>query len=243
MKVLLTGAAGQLGQALISSRPEGVELITTSRSGGDGLIALDLADSQACRAAVEQFRPDWVLNGGAYTAVDKAESEPELALAVNGAAPQAFAEALADTGGALLQLSTDFVFNGQQGSPYLPEQRRDPLGVYGASKAVGEEAPHLAHFVGSGRALRCILAHHIGAEGRMPHKRRQIRHRAPQFESMPSRKTPSDMPSTWVRFRMMRSRSPGRQGAMVKPQLPITAVVTPSCGEGEHHGSQVTCAS
>ena len=140
MKVLLTGAAGQLGQALIASRPEGIELIATSRSGGNGLMALDLADAEACRAAVEQHRPDWVLNAGAYTAVDKAESEPELAMAVNAGAPRAFAEALSSTGGRLLQLSTDFVFNGQQGSPYRPEQQRDPLGVYGASKAAGEEA-------------------------------------------------------------------------------------------------------
>jgi dTDP-4-dehydrorhamnose reductase len=94
----------------------------------------------ACRAAAHQHRPDWVLNGGAYTAVDKAESEPELALAVNGGAPRAFAEALADTGGRLLQVSTDFVFNGQQGSPYRPEQARDPLGAYGRTKAAGEEA-------------------------------------------------------------------------------------------------------
>jgi dTDP-4-dehydrorhamnose reductase len=81
-----------------------------------------------------------VLNGGAYTAVDKAESEPELALAVNGGAPRAFAEALFQTGGRLLQVSTDFVFNGQQGSPYRPEQARDPLGAYGRTKAAGEEA-------------------------------------------------------------------------------------------------------
>ena len=73
-------------------------------------------------------------------AVDKAESEPELALAVNGGAPRAFAEALRESGGRLLQVSTGFVFNGQQGSPYRPEQARDPLGVYGASKAAGEEA-------------------------------------------------------------------------------------------------------
>jgi dTDP-4-dehydrorhamnose reductase len=144
MKVLLTGAAGQLGHALRQQVPTGVELIATSRSGsgahGDGLIALDLADAEACRAAVHQHRPDWVLNGGAYTAVDKAESEPELAHAVNAGAPRAFAEALRETGGRLLQVSTDFVFNGAQGSPYRPEQPRDPLGVYGASKAAGEDA-------------------------------------------------------------------------------------------------------
>jgi hypothetical protein len=108
MKVLLTGAAGQLGQALRQHVPAGIELIATSR-GGDpatGLLPLDLADADACRAAVLSHRPDWVLNGGAYTAVDRAESEPELALALNGER--------------LLQVSTDFVFNGQQGSPLPP---------------------------------------------------------------------------------------------------------------------------
>ena len=134
MKVLLTGAAGQLGQALQASVPEGVELLATSRE------QLDLADAVACRMAVQQHRPDWVLNAGAYTAVDKAESEPEQALAVNAGAPQAFVEALAATGGRLLQLSTDFVFNGRQGHPYAPDQPRDPLGVYGATKAEGEQA-------------------------------------------------------------------------------------------------------
>ena len=94
MKILLTGAAGQLGHALRQQVPAGVELIATSRSGdgGAGLLPLDLADAAACRAAVFEHRPDWVLNGGAYTAVDKAESEPELAMAVNGGAPRAFAE-------------------------------------------------------------------------------------------------------------------------------------------------------
>ena len=124
MKILLTGAAGQLGQALRQHVPAGIELIATNRSGdpATGLLPLDLADADACRAAVRQHRPDWVLNAGAYTAVDKAESEPELALAVNADAPRAFAEALRETGGRLLQLSTDFVFNGAQGSPYRPEQ-------------------------------------------------------------------------------------------------------------------------
>ena len=105
MKILLTGAAGQLGQALRQQVPEGIELIATSRSGDPAtvLLPLDLADAAACRAAVLEHRPDWVLNAGAYTAVDRAESEPELALAVNGGAPWAFAEALADTGGRLLQ--------------------------------------------------------------------------------------------------------------------------------------------
>jgi dTDP-4-dehydrorhamnose reductase len=134
MKVLLTGAAGQLGQALIASRPAGVELIACGRA------ELDLANAEACRAAVHLHRPDWLLNAGAYTAVDKAESEPELVEAVNAGAPAAFAAALATTGGRLLQVSTDFVFNGAQGSPYRPEQPVAPLGVYGATKAAGEVA-------------------------------------------------------------------------------------------------------
>ncbi|EAU75480.1 dTDP-4-dehydrorhamnose reductase [Synechococcus sp. RS9916] len=134
MKILLTGAAGQLGQALIASVPEGVELIATSRQ------EFDLADAEACRDAVFHHQPDWVLNAGAYTAVDKAESERDLAHAVNSGAPEAFANALGERGGRMLQLSTDFVFNGNQGSPYTVDQARDPLGVYGASKAAGEAA-------------------------------------------------------------------------------------------------------
>jgi dTDP-4-dehydrorhamnose reductase len=134
MKVLLTGREGQLGTALQASLPEGVILIATGRS------ELDLADHAACRQAVRDHRPDWVLNAGAYTAVDRAESEADRAMAINAGAPQAFAEALLDTGGRLLQVSTDFVFNGAQGSPYRPDQALDPLGVYGATKAAGETA-------------------------------------------------------------------------------------------------------
>ena len=134
MKVLLTGREGQLGTAFQTSLPEGITLIATGRS------ELNLADAAACRQAVLTHRPDWVLNAGAYTAVDRAESEPDQALALNAGAPQAFAEALAETGGRLLQVSTDFVFNGAQGSPYRPDQALDPLGVYGATKAAGETA-------------------------------------------------------------------------------------------------------
>ena len=134
MRVLLTGPNGQLGQALQRSVPQGIDLISQTRH------ELDLTDPWACKQAVHAHQPDWVLNAGAYTAVDKAESEPELAHAVNAGAPQAFAEALVETGGRLLQISTDFVFNGQQGHPYLPDQIRTPLGVYGTTKAAGEQA-------------------------------------------------------------------------------------------------------
>lgn len=146
-RVLLTGRQGQLGQALLGLRPPGIEVIATGRR------ELDLSDPQACRAAVLLHRPDWVLNAGAYTAVDRAESEPELALAINAGAPQALAEALAETGGRLLQVSTDFVFDGSQGTPYLPHHPVHPLGVYGSSKAEGEGRVRAA--LGAGRA--CLL--------------------------------------------------------------------------------------
>ncbi len=138
LKVLLTGSGGQLGQALRGSKPEGITLIACGRK------ELDLADAGACAAAVRQHRPDWVLNAGAYTAVDRAEQEPNLAMAVNAGAPGAFATALAESGGRLLQVSTDFVFNGEQGHPYRPEQAVDPIGVYGRSKAAGEQRARAA---------------------------------------------------------------------------------------------------
>jgi dTDP-4-dehydrorhamnose reductase len=134
MRVLLTGRDGQLGQALTASIPDRVTLIATRRA------ELDLADPEACRRAVHTHQPDWVLNAGAYTAVDRAESEPDLAMAVNAGAPAAFVEALAAGGGRLLQVSTDFVFDGSQGSPYLPDTAIHPLGAYGLTKAEGERA-------------------------------------------------------------------------------------------------------
>lgn len=164
MKVLLTGAVGQLGHALRQQLPAGVELLATSRSGGNGLLALDLAEAEACRAAIRDHRPDWVLNAGAYTAVDKAEGEPGLALAVNGGAPRAFAEALLETGGRLLQVSTDFVFNGSQGSPYRLEQQRDPLGAYGHTKAAGEEA--VEEMLGTWRGVILRTSWVIGPVGK-----------------------------------------------------------------------------
>ena len=149
MRILLTGSSGQLGQALRTSLPatlagEPVELIATARQPEpeQGVIGLDLADPDACRAAVASHRPDWVLNAGAYTAVDRAEAEPELAQAVNASAPRAFAEALVNSSdrSRLLQISTDFVFSGAQGHPYRPEDPRNPLSAYGTSKAAGEQA-------------------------------------------------------------------------------------------------------
>lgn len=134
MKALVTGASGQVGRALVSQCPAGWRCQTPGRG------ELDLADPAAIRAFVAREKPDIVFNAAAYTAVDRAESEPELAHAINAAAPGAFADALAATGGRLVQLSTDFVFDGAQGRPYRPDDPRRPLSVYGQTKAAGEDA-------------------------------------------------------------------------------------------------------
>ena len=160
IRLLLTGAQGQLAQAIAARTPAGVELLALGRD------QLDLSSTAACRAAVFEHRPDWVINAGAYTAVDRAESEPELAWAVNAAAPAAFADACDELGqGRLLQLSTDFVFNGQQGSPYRSDQSVAPLGVYGASKAAGESAV-LQGLGGLGRAYVVRTSWVYGTVGR-----------------------------------------------------------------------------
>jgi dTDP-4-dehydrorhamnose reductase len=132
LKVMLTGKDGQLGKALVDKIPAGIKVVALDRQD------LDLSNKEACRNAVLEHRPDWVLNAAAYTAVDRAESEPELAMAVNAVAPEAFAQALGEVGGRLLQVSTDFVFNGTQAHPYQPDQPVDPINVYGTTKAEGE---------------------------------------------------------------------------------------------------------
>ena len=180
MRILLTGSSGQLGQALRASMPatlagEPVELIATARQPepAQGVVGLDLADTDACRAAVIAHQPDWVLNAGAYTAVDRAESEPELAHAVNAGAPQAFAKALASISDSsrLLQISTDFVFSGEKGHPYQPEDPCNPVSAYGTSKAAGEQAVADAlgttdHSGGSGRATILRTSWVYGPVGR-----------------------------------------------------------------------------
>lgn len=160
VRVLLTGVTGQLGRALVASAPQQLagdplQLVASARNAAEGVCALDLADSDACREWVLEHRPDWVINAGAYTAVDQAESEPDLAMAINAEAPRAFAEALAVTGGRLLQVSTDFVFDGSQGHPYATDQLLRPLGSYGLSKAEGEQA--VAGVLGLGPGGRGLI--------------------------------------------------------------------------------------
>jgi dTDP-4-dehydrorhamnose reductase len=134
LNVLITGANGQLGQALQSSAPSGYKITAIDRRH------LDITNDAGVNELIESLRPDWVINAAAYTAVDRAEAEPDLAFAVNGEAPGYLASALAKTGGRLLHVSTDFVFDGQASTPYPPEATPNPINVYGASKWSGEKA-------------------------------------------------------------------------------------------------------
>lgn len=132
MKALLIGANGQLGSALRKTRPQDVDLIAYDR--GD----LDLAVGTDIEARVGQNRVDLVINAAAYTAVDRAETEEALAFRVNAQSVAAIARAAQQMGARFLHISTDYVFDGTKGAPYLPGDPTAPLGVYGRSKRQGE---------------------------------------------------------------------------------------------------------
>jgi dTDP-4-dehydrorhamnose reductase len=134
MKLLLLGANGQLGAELQATCPEGIHLIPTDHD------TLDITQEEQIIAALEQHQPDIVINAAAYTAVDKAESDTERAYAINHLAAATLAQETAKRGIYLLHVSTDFVFDGRQSTPYAPTDPSNPLGVYGASKLAGEQA-------------------------------------------------------------------------------------------------------
>ncbi|MEG4083963.1 dTDP-4-dehydrorhamnose reductase [Microcoleus sp. POL10_C6] len=134
MKILLAGGSGQLAQELQPILLSLGEVIALDRT------RLDLSQPESIRQAMAEIQPDLVINSGAYTAVDKAESEPELAYAVNAIAPGIFAEECEKLGAILMHFSTDYVFDGSQGSAYLETDSTNPLGTYGKSKLVGEAA-------------------------------------------------------------------------------------------------------
>lgn len=132
--VLVTGADGQLGRELQAAAPPGLRLVAWSRR------ELDITDATAVSARLAELRPRWVVNAAAYTAVDRAEQEADLAGVVNGEAPGHLAAACARLNARLLQVSTDFVFDGARSTPYPPDAATAPLGVYGSSKLAGEWA-------------------------------------------------------------------------------------------------------
>lgn len=132
-KILLTGVTGQVGQELQKTLISLGEIISLTRQD------LDLTKPELIRSAIDKIQPEIIVNAAAYTAVDKAENEPTLATAINGVAPTILAESAQKLGATLVHISTDYVFNGQNYTPYTEEDAPYTLGVYGKSKLMGEE--------------------------------------------------------------------------------------------------------
>ncbi len=133
MRILVTGHDGQVAQSL-GEQAQGHELIFTSYP------EFDLSKPETIEAAVAKIQPELIVSAAAYTAVDKAESEPELAMAINGDGPGVLARAGAKIGAPIIHLSTDYVFDGNLDRPWREDDPTGPLGVYGATKLAGEEA-------------------------------------------------------------------------------------------------------
>src|SRR5581483_6455581 len=134
MRVLITGAGGQVGRALLESAPGEVQIL------GQTHKELDIVDARAVMARVAEIRPDAIVNAAAYTAVDRAQAEAELARRINTEGARNLAKAAAEVGARLIHLSTDFVFGGNSSTPYRPDSPTGPLNVYGLTKRDGEDA-------------------------------------------------------------------------------------------------------
>ncbi|WP_207062863.1 dTDP-4-dehydrorhamnose reductase [Motiliproteus sp. SC1-56] len=135
MRILVTGAQGQLGRCLQDALAESAHDWRAL-----GRSALDIADSASVARAIEGFAPDVVINAAAYTAVDRAETEVDAACRINAEGPAHLARACQTHGARLIHVSTDYVFDGDAERPYREEDTTRPLGVYGASKLAGERA-------------------------------------------------------------------------------------------------------
>jgi dTDP-4-dehydrorhamnose reductase len=139
MNILVFGKDGQLGKAFKVVFDEH-KLEKLHRISYIGRAECDLAKLDAISALLNQIKPDLIINAAAYTAVDKAEAEVDLAYAINAKAPEIMAQYAKGHGTTFLHYSTDYVFDGSKASPYEVTDARNPLGVYGKSKAAGEEA-------------------------------------------------------------------------------------------------------
>ena len=133
MKILLTGSQGQLGQSIILQKPKHHQILSPNRN------ELDLSDQLSCKKYIEFNKPDLIINCGAYTNVDLAEKEKDLCYEINTSAPLTFAKILSDYGGNLLQISTDYIFDGKSNCAYKENDKRNPISQYGYSKAKAEE--------------------------------------------------------------------------------------------------------
>jgi dTDP-4-dehydrorhamnose reductase len=157
VKVLVLGSQGQVGQALLASAADNLQVTGASRA------EVDVTNREQTLERIGRLKPDAIVNAAAYTAVDKAESEPQLAYATNDEGARNVAEAAAATGARLIHISTDFVFDGTASTRYRPDDPVNPLSVYGSSKAAGEAA---VRSVLASKALILRTAWVYAAEGR-----------------------------------------------------------------------------
>jgi dTDP-4-dehydrorhamnose reductase len=134
VRILLTGATGQVGAELLKTLKPLGEIVAPTRA------EMDLANAASVREMVRAVRPRWIVNPGAYTMVDKAESEPELAYAINAEAVRMMGQEARAIGAGVVHFSTDYVFDGSQSVPYREADATGPMSVYGASKLAGETA-------------------------------------------------------------------------------------------------------
>jgi len=141
MNILVFGKDGQLGKSFhVALDSVNTTLANPSNIQYVGRAECDLTNEQKIKSLLNQFQPDLIINASAYTAVDKAETEVEVAFAVNARAPEIMAQYAVKNGATFLHYSTDYVFDGKKYGFYLENDLRSPLGVYGKSKAAGEEA-------------------------------------------------------------------------------------------------------
>jgi dTDP-4-dehydrorhamnose reductase len=132
LKILLAGRSGQVGWELERALQPLGAVVATDRA------SLDLADSDAIRRVIRELKPGLIVNAAAYTAVDKAESEPGPAMQINGVAPGVMADEAKRLGAMLVHYSTDYVFDGTKRSPYTEDDAPNPLSVYGRTKLEGD---------------------------------------------------------------------------------------------------------
>lgn len=139
MRILLLGANGQVGWELVRTLSPLGEIATTARTGGANL-RLDTSDLKQLQGTLDAVAPDVVVNATAYTAVDKAESEPERAMLLNAEVPAVIGSWAARHGATVLHYSTDYVFDGTKTAPYVETDATHPVSAYGRSKLAGDQA-------------------------------------------------------------------------------------------------------
>ncbi len=135
IRILITGNSGQLGKSLIDIKPDNCEIITPNKN------ELDLYNSKQCKNIIYEIKPDWLINCAAFTNVDEAETKKDFTMKINAYAPNTFAKSIKEQGGRLIQISSDYVFDGHKRNlPYKVNEKRNPLNTYGYSKFKAEES-------------------------------------------------------------------------------------------------------